>query len=76
MAYSIGDVLFFTVDGVAGEGIFIGNLKAAPGVVVLVVGKHAIEFDAGDCSGSKHGFSEEGEGLRRLYLRLHPGALV
>lgn len=44
--HKVGDVLFFNVDGVAGEGTYIGNLKGDSEVVVLIVGKHAIEFDA------------------------------
>lgn len=55
--HEIGDVLFFSADGIAGEGTYIGTLNRILAWFVLVVGKHAIRFKASDCSGGKHNFS-------------------
>lgn len=75
MAHKVGDILFFSVDGVAGEGMVLGTSKAGKNVLVLVVGKQFVEIDAGDCTATKRGLPAEGASWRRAYLKLHPGAL-
>lgn len=60
MTHKVGDVLFFTVDGVAGEGTYIGNMKADPGAVILAAGKQPVDIDASACNATGRSYPAEG----------------
>ena len=62
-AYKVGDRVFFSSGNhpVAGEGMFIGRLKASPDVLVLIVGKQAVETLENECAPTGGGFRTEGE---------------
>jgi hypothetical protein len=76
MNYSVADTVFFRIHDSAGEGMFIGHLKADRGAVVLVVGNQTVEMDAEACSPTKRGFPAEGESWRQAHLKENPGTLV
>ena len=50
--YKPGDVVFFSTsnDTVAGEGLYVGTLKASPDVLVLVIGKQFVETLEKECA--------------------------
>jgi hypothetical protein len=49
--YKVGDIVFFSTGNytVAGEGMFIGQLKNSPDDLVLVIGKQIVEVAAEHC---------------------------
>ncbi len=76
--YKVGDLVFFSTGNhtVAGEGMFIGRLKADPEVVVLVVGNSFAETPAAACAPLRSGRPAEGRSWRSLYQKRHPGLLA
>lgn len=78
MAYKVGDIVFFSTSNhtVAGEGMFIGRLKASPDDLVLVIGQQMVEMAAEYCSPTRRGFPAEGASWRRAYLKARPGSLA
>ena len=76
MAFKIGDIVFFTLPGSTGEGMFIGRLRASPADLVLVIGKQVVELADMYCTPTKRGLPAEGESWRRDYLKQRPGSLV
>jgi hypothetical protein len=40
-AYKVGDRVFWATASTAGQGLFIGRLKASPDVLVLIVGRRS-----------------------------------
>jgi hypothetical protein len=77
-AYKVGDRVFFSSGNhtVAGNGIFIGRLKASPDVLVLIVGKHAVETLETECAPASGGLPAEAGSWRRAYLKERPGSLA
>lgn len=75
--YEVGDIVFFSTgnDTVAGEGMFIGQLKNSRDDLVLVIGKQMVEIAAEHCTPTRGGFPAEGASWRRAYLKQHPGSL-
>jgi hypothetical protein len=51
-------------------------VKAAPDVLVLIVGQQPIEIDASACTPAGRGLPVEGASWRRAYLKDHSGALL
>jgi len=56
--YKVGDIVFFSTSNntVAGEGMFIGRVKASPDDLVLVIGKQVVEMAADYCTPTRRGF--------------------
>jgi hypothetical protein len=77
-AYRVGDRVFFSNSNgtVAGEGMFIGRLKASPDLLMLIVGKHAVEMSETECAPAGGGLPAEGGSWRRAYLKERPGSLA
>jgi hypothetical protein len=75
--YKVGDIVFFSAgsETVAGEGMFIGQLKSSPDSLVLVIGNEIVEVAAEHCTPTRGGFPIEGASWRRGYLKQHPGSL-
>jgi hypothetical protein len=76
--FKVGDLVFFSASNhtVAGEGMFIGRLKADPEILVVQIGSGAAEILETDCAPSGRSFPAEGSSWRRGYLKDQPGALV
>ena len=75
-AYRVGDLVFWATASTAGEGMFIGRLKASPDVLVLIVGKIAVETLEAECAPAGRGFPAEGASWRHAYLKALPNALI
>lgn len=74
--YKVGDMVFARMGESGADGMFIGRMKAAPGVLVLIVGKSAIEALESECAPTGGGFPAEGASWRRTYQKAKPGALA
>jgi hypothetical protein len=74
----VGEVVFFSTSNntVAGEGMFIGRLKASPDDLVLVIGKQMVEMAKEYCTPTRRGFPAEGQSWRQVYLKKNPGSLA
>ena len=75
-AYKVGDRVFWATASTAGEGMFVGRLKASPNVLELIVGKQAVETLETECAPAGGGVPAEGASWRRAYLKERPGSLA
>jgi len=76
--YKVGDMVFYSCSNhtVAGEGMFIGRLKAAPDILILIIGATAVETEAEHCAPIGSGFPADGQSRRRAYVKQRPGTLL
>jgi len=71
--YQIGDEVFFSFAGAAGEALFVGQSKDDPSALVLALpGGQVIEMPASACSPTGHIDPQLGHGYRREYMKRFP----
>ena len=78
MAYSVGDVVFWSTASAAGAYTFIGHPKGDKAGKILVLahsGEVSCQVDADECSPTGRNDPQRGREYRQRYFRNHPGGL-
>ena len=75
--YEIGDQVFFSFAGTAGEAMFLGQLREHPSTLVLALSaEQVVEMPASACSPTGPIEPQLGHTYRREYIKRFPKKLL